>query len=147
MFCKYCGAELEGDALFCPKCGKRTDAQGAWQGQRQWQEIQPPSSGGTAQDDKEGVNPFCIAGCILTGLSFFFNHYGIIALSAFFVSVIGYCKAKKRRQEGAMLAVVSMVISGVIFATFFISFIQYSRYEYVAYGLINRFLRWLEDIL
>ena len=29
MFCKYCGAKLEEDAMYCGNCGARTDAGGA----------------------------------------------------------------------------------------------------------------------
>lgn len=25
MYCKYCGAEMEGNAVFCPECGRKQD--------------------------------------------------------------------------------------------------------------------------
>ena len=169
MFCKYCGARLESDAIFCSSCGKRiaaaadspanaaggTDArseQGTQAG-RQYSRFESArgesashSSVNAPKEGKEGVNSLCIAGCVLAGLAFFIDYFGIVALAAFFVSLVGYRKAKKAGQEGAILAVISMIISGVLFAAFFIGFIQYSRYEYAMYGMLNRFLHWLEDL-
>ena len=161
VFCRYCGAEVESDALFCSRCGKRiaaaaggsgNAADGAQEGRQdsrfesaRGESADAPSSN-APKKGKEGVNPLCIAGCVLTGLAFFVDYFGIVALAAFFVSLVGYRRAKKGGQEGAILAVISMIISAVIFAAFFIGFIQYSRYEYAMYGMLNRFLHWLEDL-
>ena len=168
MFCKYCGAQLESDAIFCTSCGKRiapadgsantangTEAgcEQSAKGGRQCSQFEStrgesasPYSSNAPKEEKEGVNPLCIAGCILTGLAFFIDYFGIVAFAAFFVSLVGYRGAKKKRQEGAILAVISMIISAVIFAVFFIGFIQYSRYEHAVYGMLYRFFRWLEDL-
>ena len=167
MFCKYCGAELESDALFCTSCGKRiaaaadspanaaggTDARSeqSTQAGRQYSQFEgarpespATSSANAPQKDKEGVNPLCIAGCVLTGLAFFFDCFGIVALAAFFVSLAGYRKAKKAGQEGAIFAIISMIISAVLFVASFITYIQYSIYGFTVFGILNRFLRWIE---
>ena len=161
MFCKYCGAELESDALFCTSCGKRIAAaadspanaggaqagheQGTWGGRQYSQfESAPRPSSNAPKEGKEGVNPLCIAGCVLTGLAFFFDYFGIVALAAFFVSLVGYRKAKKAGQEGAIFAIISMIISAVLFVASFITYIQYSIYGFTVFGILNRFLRWIE---
>ena len=171
MFCKYCGAELESDALFCTSCGKRiagaaekaesheqeaadTTAQQPQQARPEDAQRQEPQKSASASPEGDvwdkaslkKLDPLCIAGLILTVLSLFLIYFGVVALAAFFVSLVGYRKAKKAGQEGAILAVISMIISGVIFAAFFIGFIQYSRYEYAMYGMLNRFLHWLEGL-
>ena len=168
MFCKYCGAELESDALFCTSCGKRIAAaadspanaggaqagheQGTWGGRQDSRfesargESAPRPSTNAPKEGKEGVNSLCIAGCVLTGLSFFIDYFGIIALAAFFVSVIGYRGAKKKGQEGAILAIIAMIISAVLFVVSFVAYIQYYIYGVAVFGMLNRFLNWLNAL-
>ena len=128
VFCRYCGAEVESDALFCTSCGKRiaaaadspaNAADGAQEGRQDSRfesargESASHSSVNAPKEEKEGVSPLCIAGCVLAGLAFFIDYFGIVALAAFFVSLVGYRKAKKAGQEGAILAIISMIISAV----------------------------------
>ena len=143
MFCKYCGAQLESDALFCTSCGKRIDGAAAQNTERLEQEAaggstqqgQPqrpqdeqaqrpqPQGGGASSSEGEvwdkaslkKLNPICIAGIILTVLSLFFIYFGIVALAALIVSAVGFYSAKKKNQTGAALAVICMIVSGVLF--------------------------------
>ena len=49
MYCKFCGNEVDSDAVFCPACGKRQDADGNLHAQRQESKEHPVKSGGGIQ--------------------------------------------------------------------------------------------------
>lgn len=50
MFCIYCGNKLDDDSVFCPKCGKRTGADGVKQ-------ADPPTVGESTSEPVEEVKP------------------------------------------------------------------------------------------
>ena len=141
MFCKYCGAELESDAIFCTSCGKRIEAPAAEKAESHEQEAadttaqqpqqarpedaqrQEPQKSASASPEGDvwdkaslkKLDPLCIAGLILTVLSLFLIYFGVVALAALIVSAIGFYNAKKKNRTGAALSVICMIVSGVLF--------------------------------
>ena len=141
MFCKYCGAELESDAIFCTSCGKRIEASAAEKAESHEQEAagttaqqpqqarpedaqrQEPQKSASAspegdvwnKDSLKKLNPFCIAGLIIIVLDVLLIHSEIFALAALIVSIIGFYSAKKKSQTGAALAIICMIVSGALF--------------------------------
>ena len=127
MFCKSCGKKINDNAKFCPNCGEKKDS-----------DI---LSSIVENADESQINPLCIAGIVLTVLMFFFNYQGLIGYAAVIVSAIGLWQAKERSQKGLMLAVVSMIISGVFSFIHIKAVIDYNNYvaeqDAVAEGLLN----------
>ena len=129
MFCKYCGASIESDALFCASCGKRTaaDAESNTEGipnateplnahsSSPQQESGQPDAGGEAKDGAGNTNLFSILGCVIAGLSLFLDYFGIASIAGLVVSIIGLFKAKKEGQGGAMVAIIGIVVSAISF--------------------------------
>ncbi len=141
MFCKYCGATLESDSLFCSRCGKRITAEADATAPCSFpqQERNSNSAGVEAKGGVGNINPLCIAGCVLALLSFFLNDYWIIPLAGLVVSIIGLSKAKKKGQGGASLAIIGIIVSAILFA--------YGLIAYAAiYGIFS-WLRYFFDIL
>lgn len=139
MFCKNCGKEIEDGIKFCPECGasqntiftnKNLDTE----------ENRNPNSVGK-------INSLCIAGVVVTVLSFCFDYYGIACYTAFILSILGYFQSKKNNQKGTTIAIICMAISGVCSLINIIQIVNYARYESATYGATYGFLGGLLDIL
>jgi hypothetical protein len=46
MYCKHCGARIDGDSRFCPQCGAQVQAPAASPRQQDWQQPAPPRTYG-----------------------------------------------------------------------------------------------------
>ncbi|MDE7395696.1 MAG: zinc-ribbon domain-containing protein [Clostridiales bacterium] len=94
MFCKKCGAEIDDNAVVCPKCGVATENY-----QKQSDNGQKPTKG------KEG-NGIAIAGFIC---SFF------IPLLGWIFGGIGLARSKQRNGKGKGFAIAALTIASVVF--------------------------------
>lgn len=103
-YCKFCGAELDDDAVVCSKCGKKIDE---------------PTS--TAPVEPERSSNKCgVAGFILSLIGGIFTLVGMLVYSPlmfvicipFALSLIGTIVGKVKGQKIG-LAVAGLVISGI----------------------------------
>ena len=44
MYCKHCGARIDGDSQFCPQCGSPVQGTGGFRQQQNWQQPAQPFS-------------------------------------------------------------------------------------------------------
>ena len=44
MYCKHCGARIDGDSQFCPQCGSPVQGTGGFRQQQNWQQPARPFS-------------------------------------------------------------------------------------------------------
>ena len=89
MYCNNCGAEIDDNAVVCPKCGVATGVETAVE---------------TAATEPQKKNGLAIAGFVL---AFFVPLVGLI------LSIIGKKKSAELDGAGAKLAIAGIVISCV----------------------------------
>lgn len=94
MFCKKCGAELDDEAVVCPKCGVATD------------NYQKPTGNAQSVQYVPQGNGMAIAGFVC---SFFFPILGWI------FGGIGLARAKQRNGKGKGFAIAALTIASVMF--------------------------------
>lgn len=123
------------DAAFCSKCGKAVEENAVKEGEASsGNDGETPAGESNSGKEKEEsiadvaekTNPLCIAGIVLSLFSilflifsyeidfFYFDIFGIISPVGLFVSILGYCLARKKNQKGNVLAVVGMTVCAVI---------------------------------
>ncbi len=88
MYCKNCGAHVDDDVRFCPKCGNRLKGY-----------AQPPAQ---SQSGENQTNTYAIVGLIL---AFF------IPIVGFILSIVGLSKAKELGGSGSGLATAGIIVS------------------------------------
>ena len=118
MFCKNCGKEINDDAKFCPECGARL---------LEYANIESKSN----PESERHFNAMCLAGIIVSGISVFFNFYGLLGIAGLILSYMGYKAVKRSAEKGKELAIVGMVIGTVTTIIGLVSLI-YLSYLYSA---------------
>ena len=88
MYCKKCGAQVDDDVKFCPRCGDQLKGY--------------PQATPQPRSDADRTNTYAIVGFIM---AFFFPLVGFI------LSIIGISKAQELGGKGKGLAVAGLVIS------------------------------------
>ena len=123
------------DAAFCSKCGKAVEENAVKEGEASSGNDgeMPAGESNSGKEKEESIadvaektNPLCIVGIVLSlfsvilfliffyGTDFYFDIFGIVSLVGLFVSILGYCLARKKNQKGNVLAVVGMTVCAVI---------------------------------
>lgn len=90
MFCKNCGAEIDDKAVICPKCGVET-----------------------AVREKEKWNALALTGFILAVISMVIDFYGIVGITGFVLSIVGFFQVRSRGGRGRGLAIAGIVMGAV----------------------------------
>ena len=128
MFCKKCGKEVDDGAKFCPECGASL---------LEYTNIENKSN----SESESHYNAMCLAGIIVSGISVFFNFYGLLGIAGLILSYIGYKAVKRSGEKGRELAIVGMVVGAVTAIIGLISlvylFYLYSAGVSIISGLFN----------
>lgn len=141
-FCFNCGKEIDSQAKFCSHCGSK---QGFIEQKNKTEQPIEQKDGlnnttgekttgtfstGTTQNNFDNIvekidrlNPFCITGLIVSGLSLFLNYYGIIGITGFILSILGYTQIKKANENGKILSIIGITIGAVTSAIWLISYL------------------------
>lgn len=138
MFCKNCGKEIEDGVNFCPECGTS---------QSIFMANKPTDTETNKVSNPVGkINSLCIAGLIVTILSFCFDYYGVACYTALVLSILGYFQAKKNNQKGTTIAIVCMAVAGVCSLINIIQIVNYAQYKSATYGFLGGLLDILDGL-
>ena len=114
-YCKYCGAELDDDAIICSKCGKNLNEQTT-----QTIIVQAPAAEPEAKKNGCGVAGFVIGliSLVFCWLAIFLVYYVIpVPFIAFVLSLVGIIVGKKKQQK------IGLGIAGLILSTLALIFV------------------------
>ena len=103
MFCKYCGQEIDDNAVICPKCGRVLDKDGI-PGQQNYGQNYGQKQQVYRQPASQKTNTLALVGFIL---SFFVPIVGLI------LSIIGKKQIKETGEGGNGLATAGIIISAI----------------------------------
>ena len=111
MFCKYCGKELDENAVVCVNCGSPTDK---FKAEMEKKEV-VAEHGADSSLNKHNV--FGIIGLALAVLSVAFSFWNtttffIVLAAGLTLSIIGLVKSKNYKPYGKGLSIAGVSVSG-----------------------------------
>lgn len=126
-FCQNCGKEIGDGFGFCPNCGTKIEASEKSKNEEcenaSNSEQKSQNQSNNQEKDIENIgkiNPFCIAGLVVSGLSVFLRFYGIIGVVGFIISLIGYKQVKHSKENGKILSIIGIAVGAVTSVVWFL---------------------------